>query len=152
MHARTFISSLDLFDKVLKVLAAEPGVPDSLKDLQAEMKAAFPSLRGVRDSVQHLEQRLQGEARGKALPAKPVDNPLVKAQSAVGIMNNLNGSKYGTVTEGGEYREVDVSPKSMERLQQILQNVLKSFSWKGPKTLSPNAGSAGFPLRKPDAV
>ena len=55
------------------------------------------------------------------------------------MLNCLNGSSYGSTMSDGHYGEVDVSPESMIKLQEILQAVLQAFKWKGPRQHMPSA-------------
>jgi hypothetical protein len=142
IYARSFLYALDAFEKFLGVLAKEPGVPGQLADIHKRMEVAFPHLRGVRNTAHHLEDRARGLGAGqnpKPLDLKPITNNFVSAPSGgVLILNSLNGSRYGSTMSDGHYGEIDVSPESMQHLQKILEEVLQSFQWRGPKQHSPS--------------
>jgi hypothetical protein len=142
LYARAFLYALDGFDKMLGVLAREPGVPEELTEWHRKVEDAFPDLRGVRNTAQHMEDRARGLGAGKnpkPLDLKPVQNALVHAPGGALILNSLNGSRYGSTMADGHYGEVDVSPESVERLQFILEGVLARFKWHGPKEHLPSA-------------
>lgn len=143
IYARAFLYALDAFDKFLGVLAKEERVPVEVAKFQQELAEAFPHLRGVRNTAQHLEHRARGLGAGRnpqPLDLKPIDNGLVNAPNGgVLVLNSLNGSKYGSTMSDGHYGEVDVSSESMQHLQKILQAVLSSFKWRGSKQHVPNA-------------
>ena len=143
IYARAFLYAIDSFDKFLKVLSREEGVPQILSELHAQIDEIFPDLRGVRNTAQHLEDRSRGLGAGKnpmPLDLKPLENNIVSAPNGgVLILNALHGSKYGSTMADGHYGEVDISPGSMERLQKILQQTLEVFEWHGPKQHSPSA-------------
>ncbi|MFK4447480.1 hypothetical protein ABH944_007782 [Caballeronia udeis] len=142
IYARAFLYALDMFEKFLGVLAAEPDVPEAITQIHRQLLAIFPSLRAIRNSNQHFEDRARGLGAGKPptqMELKPVDNEFVKAaEGAVLAVNVLNGSKYGSTMADGHYGEVDVSIESMEHLQRILESVLASFQWRGPKQHLPS--------------
>jgi hypothetical protein len=141
MHARAFLYSLDSFDKFLKVLKSQSGVPSEIEVLHNELGEAFPDLRGVRNTAQHMEDRSRGLGTGRnpqPLELKPIDNQLIKAKGGALMLNCLNGTKYGNTMADGHYGEVDVSPDSMAALQSILQRILDSFNWKGSKCHLPS--------------
>lgn len=142
IYARAFLYALDAFDKFLGVLSREPGVPPEPAALHAQIAVAFPDLRGVRNTAQHLEDRARGLGAGrepKPLDLKPIENQMINAPGGgVLVLNSLNGSKYGSTMADGHYGEVDVSPESMQHLQRILQEVLLSFRWRGSKQHSPS--------------
>ena len=143
IYARAFLYALDAFDKFLGVLAKEANVPEEVAKFHAQIAEEFPHLRGVRNTAQHLEDRARGLGAGKSpqpLDLKPITNSLINApDGGVLALNCLNGSRYGSTMSDGHYGEIDVSPESMERLQKILEGVLQSFKWRGPKRHAPNA-------------
>lgn len=142
IYARAFLYALDAFDKFLCVLAKEPNVPAEVTTYHAKVAEAFPHLRGVRNTAQHLEDRARGLGAGRNpqhLDLKPIDNGFISAPGGgVLALNCLNGSRYGSTMSDGHYGEVDVSPESMQHLQQILEGVLSSFKWRGSKQHAPN--------------
>src|SRR5690606_26510642 len=60
IYARAFLYAIDSFDKFLGVLSREDGVPEIVAELHGQVGEAFPDLRGVRNSAQHLEDRSRG--------------------------------------------------------------------------------------------
>jgi len=141
IFARSFLYAIDSFDKFLKVLSKTDGVPNVITTLYDEFGKAFPDLRGVRNTAQHMEDRARGLGAGRnpqPLDLKPVDNQMVKASSGALMLNCLNGTKYGNTMADGHYGEVDVSPPSMEALHSIFQQVLTSFKWKGSQRHLPS--------------
>ncbi|MQA21844.1 hypothetical protein [Rugamonas rivuli] len=141
IYARAFLYALDAFDKFLGVLSQESGVPSELASLHGQVATRFPQLRAVRNSAQHLEDRVRGLGVGnKMMDLKPIENQLISTPNGGAlVLNALNGSKYGATMADGHYGEVDVSPESMEHLQVILHGVLELFLWAGPKTHMPSA-------------
>lgn len=142
IYARAFLYALDAFEKFLCVLANEPNVPAEVATYHQKVAEVFPHLRGVRNTAQHLEDRARGLGAGRnpqPLDLKPIDNGFISATGGgVLALNCLNGSRYGSTMSDGHYGEVDVSPESMRHLQQILEGVLSSFKWRGPKQHAPN--------------
>tara|TARA_R110002167_G_C12469549_1_gene633507 strand:- start:100 stop:732 length:633 start_codon:yes stop_codon:yes gene_type:complete len=141
MHARAFLYALDSFDKFLNVLKKQTNVPSALEEMYTRFGIAFPHLRGVRNSSQHMEDRSRGLGAGrnpKPLELKPIDNGLIKSEGGALVLNSLNGTKYGNTMADGHYGEVDVSPASMEALNAIFQDILNAFAWKGSKCHLPS--------------
>lgn len=143
IFARAFLYALDSFDKFLGLLSKEAGVPESVAEFHTEFATHFPDLRGVRNTAQHLEDRSRGLGSGRTpqpLVLNPITGgPINAPNGGVLVLSCLNGSRYGSTMADGHYGEVDVSPGSMERLQRILQGVLQSFSWRGPRQHAPSA-------------
>ncbi|WP_323915768.1 hypothetical protein [Aeromonas caviae] len=141
MHARAFLYALDSFDKFLNVLKLQAQVPQIVAELHDQFGSAFPQLRGVRNSAQHMEDRSRGLGAGKnpkPLELKPIENGMISAPGGALVLNCLNGSRYGNTMADGHYGEVDVSPNSMESLTSIFQSLLNAFAWKGPKSHLPS--------------
>jgi hypothetical protein len=141
IYARSFLYAIDSFDKFLKVLSATDGVPSEISTQYDELGKAFPALRGVRNTAQHMEDRARGLGAGtnpKPLDLKPIDNNMVKAPGGVLMLNCLNGTKYGNTMADGHYGEVDVSPSSMDALHAIFQQVIALFKWKGSQRHLPS--------------
>ena len=143
IYARAFLYALDAFDKFLCTLMKEVNIPDEVAIYHAQIAEVFPNLRGVRNTAQHLEDRSRGLGAGrnpKPLDLKPIQNGLINAAGGgVLALNCLNGSRYGSTMSDGHYGEVDVSPESMKRLQQIFEGIVQSFRWRGPKQHAPSA-------------
>jgi hypothetical protein len=132
IYAREFLYSLDVFDRVLAALAKANPAMQHLTDGTIRMRAAFPTLRGVRNSGQHIDERSLGLGPGGApLNLQPINAGGIHAPGGALVMDNLNGSRFGCTMADGHFGEVDVSRESMLRLQQILQDVLKDFRWTG---------------------
>ncbi|MCL1095663.1 hypothetical protein [Shewanella kaireitica] len=141
IYARSFLYALDSFDKFTKVLKNNPISPESISDFYDEISVTFPDLRGVRNTSQHMEDRSRGLGAGrnpKPLDLKPINNNMVNSDNGALMLNCLNGTKYGNTMADGHYGEVDVSPRSMEMLQSILQRILDALSWTGAKSHYPN--------------
>ena len=140
MHARTFLSAVDSFKKFLGVLAKMEGAPGQIADLHSDLVESFPDLRGVRNTVQHLEDRSRRIGAGtKPLDLKPVSNNFINApDGGVLILDSLNNNRYGSTKSDGHYGEVEISVESVRKLQTILNSILQSFEWTGSPSHSPS--------------
>ncbi|MCV5180175.1 hypothetical protein OFC21_32670, partial [Escherichia coli] len=81
-----------------------------------------------------LEDRARGLGAGrepKPLNLQPISNTFINAPQGALILNNLNGTKFGSTMSDGHYGEVDISPESLSKMQSIVQGVLDSFKWVG---------------------
>lgn len=138
--AHSFVYALSMFRKFLTVLAREEGVKDSAKEALAKFDEAFPAVSGIRNSLQHAEDRARRKARNeKALDIKSVSNEWAEAPSgALLVLSGIVGSKVGTTMADGEYGEVDISEGSMRKVQEILQKFVDSLCWTGPKRHLPS--------------
>ena len=134
IYAKSFLYALDAIDKFIKVISSEPYVPEAIKILHNQIGKDFPDLRMVRNSTQHLEDRARGLGAGrepKPLNLQPISNTFINAPQGALVLNNLNGTKFGSTMSDGHYGEVDISPESLSKMQSIIQGVLDSFKWIG---------------------
>lgn len=142
IYARAFLYALDAFDKFLGVLSKEENVPEVIAELHKKISDVFPDLRGVRNTAQHLEDRSRGLGAGrnpKPLDLKPIESNFINAPNGGAlVLNSLNGSKYGSTMADGHYGEVDVSAESIRHLKEILNDILGTFKWRGPKQHKPS--------------
>ena len=142
VYAKSFVSALDGFEKLLGVISITPGGrTQELKILHEELNATFPDLRGIRNSAQHHEDRVRSLGnRGKPLDLQPIKNGMVPEGLPVLALNNIHGSKFCTTMADGHYGEVDITPESVNKLGDILQRVLNAFDWSGPPRHLPGYG------------
>jgi len=62
MYAKAFLYAADTIDKVLSVLAEHPDLPGAAKEACLAFTDVVPQLREVRNSAQHIEDRVRGLA------------------------------------------------------------------------------------------
>lgn len=141
IYAKSFIYSLDTIEKFLNVLKDIEGAPAEIKNIYADIAVCFPDLKKVRNTTQHLEARSQGLGAGRnpqPMDLQPVDNGSIKVHAGNLVLSNLSGSKFGSTMDNGHFGEVDVSPDSLEYMRDIIQRVLNSFNWSGPRQHLPS--------------
>jgi hypothetical protein len=128
----------------LLALRRYPFKPDILKKLQeanAAFSEAFPGLKGVRDSAEHVEERVRGEAFGKKIATQPISNSMVDApDGGVMIIGSLNGDCYGGTIADGTYAEVEVTDRSTEVARAAVQAAYDALPWRaGHRLFEPSA-------------
>ncbi|HEJ4860796.1 TPA: hypothetical protein SL606_005046 [Pseudomonas aeruginosa] len=140
IYAHAFVSAVDMFGRFLTVLKGQPS-SSAIGDISLKkFKEAFPQLRGVRNSVQHMDERSQGLKTGrKPIELKPIDNEAIKCSGGVIAINILVNDRFGITLDDGSYGEVAISIESLQVLGEIFQGILDSFKWRGPKAYLPSA-------------
>jgi hypothetical protein len=108
---------------------------------EKEYVARFPHLKGVRDSVKHMEASGRGlDKNEKPLKLKPIDNSMIHApQGGVLALNSLNNNVFGTTMNDGSCGEVEVSRRSSMKAQAYVQRMIECFKWRGPMRHYPSA-------------
>jgi hypothetical protein len=105
---------------------------DSKKAIDA-LDGVFQTLKGLRDSSAHLEERVACEAHGRPIPLKPIDNTLARAPGGgVLVVESLVGNRFVGTKADGELAEIEVSVNTMATVQKCIQQLLNSLPWSGP--------------------
>lgn len=140
LHAKSFISAIDGFDRLLSVITESEGAPP-LTEIYLKLQHALPQLRKIRNSVQHSEdtiRELHGQGKNKKrIILQPISADIAPPELPVLITERINSSSFGTTVCDGKYVEIEITPSTLKILQNILQEVLDSFSWSGPADHSP---------------
>ncbi len=140
LHAKSFISALDSFDRLLLVIAESEGAPN-LNEIYLKLQHALPQLRKIRNSVQHSEdtiRELHGQGKNKKrIILQPISAEFAPPELPTLITEQLNSSSFGTTVSDGNYVEIEIGASTLKILQNVLQEVLDSFSWSGPAGHSP---------------
>lgn len=133
-YAKTFVFSLDALGKILGVLEHEDVAPEEVGDAHDRFKKSFGSVRNVRNSALHIEDRARGLDRNRdPLDLEPVDTQAIKAESGALILNSLEGTSFGATSSDGKYERVDVTVESLREARDCLQDAIDAFDWSGPK-------------------
>ena len=138
IHAKAFLYAADQIGKVLSRLAERGDAPDHASRVRDTYYAAFPTLKEVRNSVQHMEDRGRGLGKsGKPLALKPIENALINAPEGALALNNLNGNRFGTTMADGHYGEVEVSSTALGTIRDHVEQLLNAYQWRGPRRMYP---------------
>jgi hypothetical protein len=133
IHARTFLTTLARVERAMWALAKLDldGAESNVASARSGFEAALPGLKGVRDSIEHAEDRMRGRGRGgRALTLQPINNRLVNTPGGgVLIGDALNGRHFGCTIEDGTYAEVEVSADTLEVARVALQAVFDALPW-----------------------
>lgn len=144
IHAHSFLSAADSFSKYLSVISNDTEIK-FVADLLKEFNNALPTLRKIRNSAEHIEDRTRGygkpaDVRKKQkMELKPINNNLIKAENGgVLALSNLNGHKLGYTIDDGTYQELDINVDTLKFISDIFQRLINGFEWSGPKQLKPH--------------
>jgi len=133
IYARAFLFSLWDVGKLLSKIGKFQGISNGSRKAIDAFDAAFPTLKGLRDSSAHLEERIAFQAHGRPIPLKPIDNTLVRAPGGgVLVVESLLGNKFVGTNADGELAEIEVSANTMGTVQECVQQLLNSLPWSGP--------------------
>jgi hypothetical protein len=143
LHAKSCLYSLDTIAKAIRALARMPGLPAGVTRAQAEFESRFPALVAIRDSAHHPEDRVRGVRGGPGgretpIVTQPILSNLIHAPGGgVMVLDMLNNNRYGGTLADGTLGEVEISVNTVASAQQVVQEVLNAFSWRGPRQHKP---------------
>ncbi|WP_454775756.1 hypothetical protein [Janthinobacterium tructae] len=134
IYAYSFLQSATAFSNLLTVLCKKKNVPETVLALKTKMVEFFPDLQEVRNSVQHVEDRVRGLGRNEKTPLqiKPGPYGSEKAERGPLVLSSLNNDVFSNTMADGGFGSVEISQRSMEHLQSIFQATLQAFTWDGP--------------------
>lgn len=134
IHARSFVTTLALLQRSLIALcdySFEPAVTAKLEQARDNFADALPGLKHVRDSAEHGEDRVRGQAFGKKIATQPVSNQLVHApEGGVMIIDSLNNQHFGGTVADGTYAEVEIADVTTEIARVAVQAIYDALPWR----------------------
>ncbi len=133
IHAHTFVYAVDSFGKFLEELAAYEGVPDGIQNCLDEFNRLLPSVRKIRNSALHIEDRSRGYGSWK-------EKKLGKKMETNGFLglSNLENNFLCYTIDDGSYQKVEVSANVLNILVQLTNHNLACFEWEGNPYVAPH--------------
>jgi hypothetical protein len=118
IYARQFVFSLDSVSKLLKAFGDIALLPESTRKFISEFDSFFGTLKYIRDSALHIEDRGRGlRKRGKKIPTTFI------------VLGGFSGSRFDFTGEDGKCYAVDISEATLSSAHRILQSIIDSFQW-----------------------
>jgi hypothetical protein len=134
LHAHSFIRSLAQAGRALSALSDLDLGPASAEVSQAygDLDAAIPSLKDVRDSIEHAEDRMRGQSRGCKLSLAPIVQGPIHAPDGGVLVGDLlvDGRTLGWTTADGSLQHVEISDATIESARAAVQRALDALPWK----------------------
>lgn len=137
IYAKAFLDAFSLIRRILIILRDENASLESLKDSCKLLDSYFPDLTKVRNSTQHIEDRMRGLGANRPLELKPINKDGFVASAGTLVMCSFIGSKFIATKDGGELGELDISFDSLQKMGEVIQMTLNSFQWYGLKVILP---------------
>lgn len=125
-----FLYSADTFSKLLNIFCHENHLNDILKNFNNK----FPMLSDIRNSAQHLEDRIRGyKKNSKKINLKPINNGYIECENSVILsLGNLFGNKLSYTTANGDNEEFEISQRTLTEFVKILNTIKNSISLSVP--------------------
>lgn len=111
--------------------------------------AALPGLKHVRNSAEHGEDRVRGQAFGKKIATQRVSNSLIHAPNGGAIaVDALNDHHFGGTIADGTYTEVEVADATIEIARTAVQATYDALPWRSDTAYTSRVNETD-PLRPP---
>lgn len=139
LYAKAFLYAVDAVAQALATMAREPWAPEGINGIAADWQTAFPTVRSVRNTSQHEDERVLGRRPGnQQIELQPINNGMIHAPGGgVTVLSNLNGNRFGCTMADGHFGEVEVSNATLEAVGALAQRSISAFSWEGPGRFAP---------------
>jgi hypothetical protein len=137
LYAKSFVFGLDEASQFIRVIQEDKQVPDLARAQCDRFQSAFPTLRDLRNSLHHIEDRLRGLGQGDRL----ICTPLL-------VIASLRGNNLGATTDKGTYVEIEISEATLQRAYPIVKDLIWGFEWirwDNARILPPEAKSKKVP-------
>lgn len=133
IHAHTFVYAVDSFGKFLEELCDYDELPEVLKEIRDDFNSELPTVRKIRNSALHIEDRSR-------LYATLGDKKKGKRMQINGFLglSNLEDNQLCYTIDDGSYQKVPISSYTLEVLVRVMNRVLGALPWKGPARFLPS--------------
>jgi hypothetical protein len=118
ISATAFVYSLDAISKLLSVLNNDLSAPESVRLLISEYYGYFGTLRNIRDSAAHIEDRARGLDRHKMTLSSPII-----------ILGCVNQRRFEFTGSDGLCYGVEISEPTLLLAHRILQAIINAYAW-----------------------
>jgi hypothetical protein len=140
-HSAAFVHVLNVFSLLLAQLAERWGrIRPGLMGIAQTFDRAIPDLKGVRDSLAHLNERLRKQAKivGKTYQIEAdrweISN-LWDREFGILIVDGTRDDATGKVP--GRVGSIPITADTVEAVRIALQSALDAFDWEGPQRYAP---------------
>lgn len=133
IHAHTFVYAVDSFGKILEEITTYNGIPEGIQNCLDEFNRALPSVRKIRNSALHIEDR----SRGYGSLKEKKQSKKMEANGFLGL-SNLEDNFLCYTIDDGSYQKVEISLIILDTLVQITNNLLACFEWEGKPHVAPH--------------
>lgn len=140
LYAKAFLYAVDAVAQALATMAREPWAPETISAIATDWEHAFPTVREVRNTSHHEDERVLGRRHGnKQIELQPIDNEMIQAPGGgITVLSSLNGNRYGCTMADGHFGEVEVSSTTLEAVGTLTQRTINAYSWDGPARFVPS--------------
>lgn len=118
--AECFVTYLARVRRTIDILARYPGAPPSVKEAGEAIDRSLHRLKDVRDSVEHMEDRVRSMARKNKRTAK------IEPMQSVTVIGSLFDRTYMILLRDGEHAAIAISDVSLSTIVEAVRAIVIS--------------------------
>ncbi|MBZ7923088.1 hypothetical protein LAC81_14955 [Ensifer adhaerens] len=123
IYAQAFISAIDMFGRLLEQTIPPDGKEQALSEIVDEFRSNHPHVRGVRNTIQHMDERYKGlkRERGRLSP--------INLQEGMLMLSMPTSETYGGTMDNGAYGQVEISFYTLLSMRDALIKLYDLYEW-----------------------
>ena len=133
IFARAYVFGLDGVEGCAKQLATVSHAPDRTRSLAASLARSMDLVRQVRDSLQHIEERVQGKAKDRPIPGSLL------------ILGSYSDGGFMMTTADGAVATIVVSEPALAGVRSQITAIDRSLVWRRAGPVCPACGGSLSP-------
>ena len=131
IHAHSFLYAVDCIGKIIDELASFEDVPENAQAIAEKFDESFPSVRKIRNSALHIEDRLQGYG--------PLRDKRKGKKMDTGLrLSDLEGNQLCYTIHDGTQERFEISSDTLSKTVEMVNQLLASFAWTGSSRVEPH--------------
>lgn len=133
IFARAYVFGLDGIEGCAKELAGLSRAPETMRVLAKKLACGMGLVRQVRDSLQHIEERVQGKEYGRRIPA------------SIFVLGGFSDRGFTVTTASGAMVTIEVSEAMLESARSRISALDRSLTWRRAGAVCPTCGGSISP-------
>jgi hypothetical protein len=133
IFARSYVFGLDGVEGCASELGRLDEIADRSRGIAAALAHDLKWIKAVRDSLQHIEERVQGKAHGKRIPA------------SILVLGNYSDRGFMFTTATGAMVTIEVSEAVLASVRSQISALDRSLTWRRAGPVCPACGGSISP-------
>ena len=133
IFARAYVFGLDGIEGCARELAGLSRAPETMRLLAEKLARGMNLVKQVRDSLQHIEERVQGKGYGRRIPA------------SILVLGGFSDRGFTVTTASGAMVTIEVSEAMLESARSRISALDRSLTWRRAGAVCPTCGGSISP-------
>ncbi len=133
IFARSYVVALDGVEGCARKLAEIRELPDAAREIAEALRLELRWVRGVRDSLSHIEERVQGLEHGKRIP------------TSFRVLGGHSDRGFSVTIADGTLVTIEVSEMLLSGVRSRIVQVDRALTWRRAGPVCPACGGSISP-------